>query len=115
MVNFADAFAVFADAMTGSEPSGPKSIDVLIGTELESAKKGEAKLIERKREGAAYVETWDVCLGGQSIGHLVCYDDRRRQWTRGGHMFGSVEVPKTILTVLDGKSEVHIWDQVVSQ
>lgn len=113
--SFADAFVVLADVLSGSGPSGPSSIEVLVGTKLETAKKGEAKLLERKREGAAYVETWEVFVEGRSLGQLVCYDDRRRQRTRGGHMFGSVEVPKTILTVLDDAPEVYIWDESVSR
>ena len=85
---------MLADTLTGRDPktAGPSELSVVIGQVREDAKPGKVRLVDREREGAAYVETWEVFQDGRNIGTFKCYDDRRRQFTRQEAAFGSVEI-----------------------
>jgi hypothetical protein len=63
-------------------------------------------LLGRERESVVWIETWQLeTAGGEVLGTFRGYDDRRRQFTRRGSSFGSVE------TDVEGqKIWVHVWD-----
>ena len=82
-------------------------IEVIYGPDREGAVPGKVKLVTRERESIVYIETWELWTpAGEVLGTFKCYDDRRRQFTRRGGAFGSVEKDGESLYVWDAKAPV---------